>query len=142
MREITRLIGDALHHARLARRHLAENREPDRIAFMRDRGHLHRHIVTLERDVTVALAERPFWFEKLGVDQALDDELGVRRHVEIDGEALTVRIGAPASAPATAISSQSIGSFCGPANITTGAQPTTIAIGIGCLSLRYFCQCR
>ena len=53
-----------------------------------------------------------------------------------------MRIGAPASPPATAISSWSIGSFCGPVNITTGAQPITMAIGIGFFSLRYFCQCR
>ena len=53
---------------------------------MRDRGHLHRHIVAFECDVPVALAERPFRFEELGVDQALDDELGIRRQIEIDGE--------------------------------------------------------
>ena len=53
----------------------------------------------------------------------------------------TVRIGSPASAPATPISSMSMASFCGPVKTTTGAQPLTIAIGIGVLSLRCFSQC-
>ena len=53
----------------------------------------------------------------------------------------TVRIGSPASAPATPISSMSMASFCGPVKVTTGAQPTTIAIGIGVFSLRCFSQC-
>ena len=46
------------------------------------------------------------------------------------------RTGAPASAPATAISSTSSASFCGPVNNTTGAAPTTIAHGIGVFILR------
>ena len=54
---------------------------------------------------------------------------------------LTVRIGAPASAPATAISSKSSASFCGPVNTTTGAAPITIAQGIGVLRLRCLSQC-
>ena len=49
--------------------------------------------------------------------------------------ALAMRMGAPANPPATAISSRSIGSFCGPVNSTTGAQPMTMAQGIG--SLRF-----
>src|SRR3989442_469406 len=38
--------------------------------------------------------------------------------------------GRPAGAPATPSSSRSIASFWGPVNITTGAQPMTMAIGI------------
>ena len=53
-----------------------------------------------------------------------------------------MRIGAPAAPPATAISSMSIASFCGPVNITIGAQPTTMAIGIFSPRARYFSQCR
>ena len=45
--------------------------------------------------------------------------------------ALAIAIGAPATAPATPSSSMSMASFCGPVNMTTGAQPTTMAIGIG-----------
>ncbi len=52
---------------------------------MRDRGHLHRHVERFERDVAVAFAERRLGLEYLGIDQALDDDFGVGRHVEIDG---------------------------------------------------------
>ena len=53
-----------------------------------------------------------------------------------------MRIASPAAPPATASSSISTASFCGPVNITIGAQPTTIAIGIFSLRSRYFSQCR
>ena len=52
-----------------------------------DRGHLHRHVEVFERDVAVAFAERAFRLEQLRIDQAFDDDLGVGRHVEIDGDA-------------------------------------------------------
>ena len=51
----------------------------------RDGGDLHRHVEGFERDVTVALAERRLGLELLAIDQALDDDLGVGRHVEVDG---------------------------------------------------------
>ena len=54
---------------------------------------------------------------------------------------LATRTGAPASAPATAISSMSSASFCGPVNTTTGAAPTTMAQGIGVFSRRCLSQC-
>ena len=53
-----------------------------------------------------------------------------------------MRIASPAAPPATAISSTSIASFCGPVNMTMGAAPTTMAIGIFSLRSRYFSQCR
>ena len=53
-----------------------------------DRRHLHRHVEVFERDVAVAFAERTFRLEQFGIDQALDDDLGVGRHLEIDGDAL------------------------------------------------------
>ena len=56
--------------------------------------------------------------------------------------ALAIRIGAPASPPATAISSRSTASFIPPVNMATGVQPMTIAQGIGSRRLLYFCQCR
>ena len=34
--------------------------------------------------MAVAFAERPFRLEQFGIDQALDHDLGVGRHVEID----------------------------------------------------------
>ena len=49
---------------------------------------------------------------------------------------------APASAPATAISSKSTASFIPPVNIATGAHPMTIAHGIGSPRLLCFFQCR
>ena len=36
----------------------------------------------------------------------------------------------------------SMASFCGPVNITTGAQPITMAIGIGSRRSRYLSQCK
>ena len=86
--QIARLVGDALHHARFARRHFAQDRDPDRLALMRDRGDLHRHVEAFERDVAVAFAERAFRLEQFRIDQTLDDEFGVGRHVEIDGRRL------------------------------------------------------
>ena len=56
--------------------------------------------------------------------------------------ARVTRIGRPARPPATAISSWSTASFCGPVKATTGAQPTTMAHGIGCPSFWYLSQCR
>ena len=52
-----------------------------------------------------------------------------------------IRTGAPASPPATAISSKSIGSFIGPVNITVGAAPITKAHGIGVFALLCLRQC-
>ena len=52
---------------------------------MGDRGHLHRHVEFLERDVAVRLAERRFRLEPDGVDQAFDHDFGFRRHQQIDG---------------------------------------------------------
>ncbi len=37
--------------------------------------------------MAVRLAERPFGLQKLRVDHALDDDLGIRRHFEIVGDA-------------------------------------------------------
>ena len=56
--------------------------------------------------------------------------------------ALAIRIGAPASPPATAISSRSTASFMPPVNMATGAQPMTMAHGIGSRRLLCFFQCR
>ena len=100
MRQIERLVGDLLDQARLARRHLADDRGEHRDCLpVRDRGHLHRHVVGFERDIAVALAERRFGLELLGIDQALDHDLGVGRHVEVDGDALDHRH-RPAGEPA------------------------------------------
>ena len=51
-------------------------------------GNLHRHVVIFERHVTVAFAERPFGLEQFRIDQTLDHEFGVSRHIEIDGHGL------------------------------------------------------
>ena len=52
---------------------------------MGDRRHPHRHVEFLERDVAVQFAERRLGLDIFGVDQALDDELGLGRHQKIDG---------------------------------------------------------
>ena len=97
--EIERLVGDLLDQARLARRHLADDRGEHRVLAMRDRRHLHRHVVGFERDIAVALAERRFRLELLRIDQPLDDDLGVGGNVEVDGLALDHRH-RPAGEPA------------------------------------------
>ena len=79
-----RLVGDLLDHARFARRHLADDRHEHRCAPHGDGGHLHGHVEVLERHVAVAFAERAFGLEQLGIDQPLDHDLGVGRHVEVD----------------------------------------------------------
>ena len=58
---------------------------------MRDRRHLHRHVVGFERDIAVALAERRLGLELFGIDQTLDDDLGVGGNVEVDGLAFDHR---------------------------------------------------
>ncbi len=86
MREEQRLVGHLLDHARFRRRHLADDRGEHGRALVRDRGHLHRHVERFERDIAVALAERRFRFEHVRIDHALDDDLGIGRHVEIDAD--------------------------------------------------------
>ena len=83
-----RLVRDLLDHARFARRHLADDRAEYRRPLHRDRGHLHRHVEVFQRDVAVALAERAFRLEQLGIDQPLDHDLGIGRHRKIDRDAL------------------------------------------------------
>ena len=46
-----------------------------------------RHVEGFERDIAVALAERRLGLEHVRIDHALDHDLGIRRHVEIDGAA-------------------------------------------------------
>jgi hypothetical protein len=87
MREIERLVGHLLDQARFARRDLADDGGEDRMAPVRDAGHLHRHVEGFERNVTVALPERRLGLELVGIDQPLDDDLGAGRHVEINGHA-------------------------------------------------------
>ena len=88
MRQEHRLEGDLLHHARFARRDLADDGDEHRLALVGDRGHPHRHVEVLERDVAVAFAERAFRLEQFAVDQAFDHDLGVGRHVQVDGRRL------------------------------------------------------
>ena len=80
-----RLDADALDQARFARRHLRDDRGEDRVLAPRDRGHLHEGVVFLQVDVAVRFAERRLGLEVFGVDEALDDDLGFRRHQQIDG---------------------------------------------------------
>ena len=87
MRQEHRLVGDLLDDARFARRHLADHRDEHRLLLVGDRRHLHRHVEVFERDVAVAFAERAFRLEQFRIDQPLDHDFGIGRHVEIDGDA-------------------------------------------------------
>ena len=87
MSEEQRLVGDFLDDARFARRDLADDRREYGRALVRDRGHAHRHVEGLERHVAVAFAERRFGLQHRGIDQPLDHDFGIRRHVEVDGDA-------------------------------------------------------
>ena len=84
MGEEQRLVGEALDHARFARRHLADDRGDDGVAAARDRGHLDDEVVFLERDMAVRFAERAFRLEVFRIDEALDHELRLGRHQEVD----------------------------------------------------------
>ena len=80
MVEIDGLHRHAADHAGFARRDLADERGQDRMAPAGDRGHLHEGIVFLQVHVAVGLAERSLGLQNFGVDQALDDDLRLRRH--------------------------------------------------------------
>ena len=65
----------------------------------RDRGDVHEGVVFLQIDVAVRFAERRFRLQQLGVDEALDDDLGFGGDQKIDGlAALTTLIGAAGDA--------------------------------------------
>ena len=84
MRGEQRFVGDALDHARFAWRHLADIGRDHRLLAMRDRGHPHRHVEFLERDMAMRFTKRRFRLEIFSVDQALDDDFGFRRHRQVD----------------------------------------------------------
>ena len=85
MMQERRLIGDALDQARFAWRHLADDRDQHGILAARDRGDVHEGVIFLQVHVAVRFAEAAFRLEPLGVDIAFDDDLGFRRHDQIDG---------------------------------------------------------
>ena len=51
----------------------------------RDRGDVHVGVELLQIDVAVRFAERRLGLEVFGVDEALDHDLGLGRHQEVDG---------------------------------------------------------
>ena len=55
------------------------------MASARDRSHLHEGVVFLQVHVAVGFPERCFRLQHLRVDQALDDDLRLGGHQEIDG---------------------------------------------------------
>src|SRR5206468_7732313 len=69
--------------ARLARRHLAEERLVDRIGAMGDRGDLDQKARPRRAHVARVLAEWPFVLAYAGRHEALDHDLGVRRDLEV-----------------------------------------------------------
>jgi len=90
----------------------------------------------------MAFAERPLRLQPLGIDQALDHDFGVGRHFEIDRHGLGRRIGYPASAPATPISSLVDGKLLRARERDHRRAADHDGAGHGLLAARYFCQCR
>src|SRR5467141_1234160 len=88
MRQERRLVRNFLDYARLARRDLAQDGGEDWLPPVRNRRHLHDHVVVLECDVAIAFTERPLGFQQLGIDQPFDDNLRIGRHFQIDRDAL------------------------------------------------------
>ena len=80
-----RLVRDLLDDARLRRRHLADERHPDGVLAVRDRGDLEERVQLARVHIPVRLAERPFLLELLRIDIALEDDLGLGRHLERHG---------------------------------------------------------
>ena len=72
-----------LDHAGFAGRHLADDRDENRITPMRDGGHLHRHVEIFERHMPVTFAKRTFGLKQLAIDQAFDDNFCIGRNIEI-----------------------------------------------------------
>jgi hypothetical protein len=75
----------AANAARFARRHLAEERLVDRIDAMGDRGHFDHEAGPGGAHVAGVFAERSLRLANAGGHDALDHDLGVRRHFEIVG---------------------------------------------------------
>ncbi len=93
--------------------------------------------------MAVAFAERTFRLEQFGIDQSLDHDLGVGRHVEIDGDGFRHpdrRAGERARDRHLVQIDRRASSR--PVNIATGAQPMTMAHGIGSPRWLCFFQCR
>ena len=80
-----RLHADPLDQARFARRHLGDDRGEDGVAPPRDAGDVHVGVEFLQVDVAVQFAEWRLRLEIFGVDEALDHDLGLGRHQEVDG---------------------------------------------------------
>ena len=81
--------------------------------------------------MAVGFAERAFRLQELESikpSMTISESAGTSRSLVMQR---TVLIGSPSSAPATPISSKSMASFCGPVKKITGAQPITMATGIG-----------
>ena len=98
----------ALDDARFARRHLRDDRREHRVLAPRDRRHVDDEVVFLERHIAVRLAERTFRFEIRRHRHSPRSRLRLRpARAGRPSCARTTRIGAPASAPATPISSTS-----------------------------------
>ena len=74
MRQKHRLVGHFFDHARFAGCDLADDRNENRRAAVRDRRHLHRHVVVFQRHVAIAFAKGAFRLEQFSVDHSLDHD--------------------------------------------------------------------
>src|SRR6185295_12663415 len=81
--EIISLGSNLAHHARFARRHLADDRGENRISPVRDAFHFEKRIEQSLRDVTRRFAERGLGLEKFRRDLSLDHDLGMSRHKHV-----------------------------------------------------------
>ena len=79
----------------------------------------------------MAFTEGPSRLEQIRIDQPFDDDFGVGRHVEIDGDGSCHPDRSAGEPAGDGHSSRSTASFMPPMNITTRARPMTMAHGIG-----------
>ena len=86
--QIISLRRNLAHDARLARRHLADDRRQDRVLTVGDAFHFEEWIEQALGDVTGRFAEGRFRLYELRRDFALDHDLGVGRHQHVVGLAL------------------------------------------------------
>ena len=72
----------------LLRRHADDRREVDRVLAPRHAGHVEDREVVGQRVEARVIAERPLAATLAGLDVALDHDLRVRRHLEVDRDGL------------------------------------------------------
>ena len=80
-----RFVAHLLDDAGLAGGHLADERAQHRLALHGDGGHLHEGRHGARMHVAVGFAEGALGLYEIGVDEPLDDDLRVGRHLDVHG---------------------------------------------------------